>query len=122
MTDKERRLLGFMSAINTDHQVTSLLYALVLDIIHDIVIVRKKQRMDIIKFKECNVVYAENQEEYLKLPAHRNSAGCLTTCWKPNLFERLQILFTGKIWLQILTFNKPLQPLRMQTEKPKLRN
>ena len=74
--------------------------------------------MKVIKFKECNVVYAESQDEYLNLPAHKTENGQLTTCWGLNFHERLQILFFGKIWLQILTFNKPLQPLKMQAKKP----
>ena len=74
--------------------------------------------MKIVKFKECNVTYAENQDEYLDLPAHKAEDGCVTSCWGLNLKERLSVLFTGKIFLQILTFNKPLQPLKMVVKNP----
>ena len=74
--------------------------------------------MDIIKFKECNIVIAENQPEYLNLPAHRSQDGVVTSCWSLNMIERIKVLFSGKLFLQILTFNKPLQPLKLTVEKP----
>ena len=74
--------------------------------------------MDIVKFAECNVTYAENQPEYRPLPALKMEDGEIVTCWKPSIRERLKILFSGKIWLNVLTFNKPLQPLLMSANKP----
>ena len=74
--------------------------------------------MKIIKFKECNVTYAENQPEYLPLPAHKSDDGRVTSCWGLSFFERLRVALTGRIYLQILTFNKPLQPLKMLTNRP----
>ena len=74
--------------------------------------------MDIIRFPECNVVYAENQPEYRPLPALKMEDGEIVTCWKLSIGERLKILFSGRIWLNVLTFNKPLQPLLMSVNKP----
>jgi hypothetical protein len=74
--------------------------------------------MDIVQFKECNVIYAENQPEYLPLPAHRSKDGTVTSCWKMSWKERLRVLFTGKVFLQLLTFNKPLQPQWMTVNNP----
>ena len=73
--------------------------------------------MDIIKFPECNVTYAEDQPEYRPLPALKKEDGEIVTCWQPSIRERLKILFTGRIWLSVLTFNKPLQPLLMSANK-----
>jgi len=73
--------------------------------------------MDIVKFPECNVTYAENQPEYRPLPALKFEDGEIITCWKPSIRERLKILFSGRIWLGVLTFNKPLQPLLMSANK-----
>lgn len=72
-----------------------------------------------IKFKECNVNFAENQDEYNTLPAFKNSSlqGEVVTCWKLTFRERLRILFKGKIWLSLLSFNKPLTPSFMTTKK-----
>lgn len=65
-----------------------------------------------IKFKYCNVVYAENQPEYQNLPALKleTDNGEVISCWKLSFKERLIILFTGKMWLSLLSFNKPLTP------------
>lgn len=74
--------------------------------------------MKIIRFKECNVTYAENQPEYLPLPAHKSDDGRVTSCWGLSFFERLRVALIGRIYLQVLTFNKPLQPLKMVTNRP----
>ena len=74
--------------------------------------------MKVVKFEGCNTVYAENQPEYLPLPAHRSSEGIVTSCWQLSLWERMKVFFTGQIFLQISTFNKSLQPLKMSIENP----
>jgi len=74
--------------------------------------------MKIIKFSDCNCVYAEHQPEYLPLPAHKDEEGIVTSCWRPSFIERLKILVFGRIYLQVLTFNKPLQPLKMAVNNP----
>jgi len=74
--------------------------------------------MDAVKFPQCNVVYAKNQPEYLLLPSHKAKNGTVTSCWEMSIKERLKVLWTGKIYLQILTFNQPLQPQRMDTSNP----
>lgn len=72
-----------------------------------------------IKFPEHNVVFAEDQPEYLPLPACRidSPQGEVITCWKLSFKERLAILFKGCVWLQLLSFNKPLTPSYMTTNK-----
>ena len=72
-----------------------------------------------IKFKGCNTVYARNQPEYLPLVAHKTTDGEVTSCWKLSFFERLQIIITGRIYIQVLTFNEKLQPVRVVVAKPK---
>lgn len=74
--------------------------------------------MNVVKFPECNVTYAEEQPEYQLLPALKMPDGEVVTCWQLSIMERLKILFTGKMWLNILTFNSPLQPLLMSVNKP----
>ena len=71
-----------------------------------------------IEFKEANVVYAKDQPEYLPLPAHRLHDGEVITCWKLTLRERLRVLFKGRLWICIMTFNHPLQPVRPNVHKP----
>jgi len=74
--------------------------------------------MEIIKFKECNVTFAEDQQEYLPLPAHRTKDGEVTSCWKMNFKERIKALFTGKIYIQLLTFNQGLNPQIVSINNP----
>ncbi len=70
------------------------------------------------EFSLQNTVYAEDQDEYLSLPAHRNEDGVVTTCWQMTWFERLQALFTGKVYLRVLTFNQALQPVSVHVINP----
>ncbi len=64
------------------------------------------------------VVYAKDQDEYIPLPACRTRNGVVVTRWRPTVWERLRILFTGNLWLSVWTFNKPLQPVRLDTKPP----
>jgi hypothetical protein len=71
-----------------------------------------------IKFKGANCTFAEDQPEYMDLPAFKDDKGIVISCWKLGFFERLQVLFSGKIWLWLYSFNKPLTPSYMQTTSP----
>lgn len=76
-----------------------------------------------IPFAEANLTVAENQPEYIPLPAHLEKdapEGTLTFCWKLSWRERLQLLLSGKIWHQVLTFRTSLQPQMLLTKKPHL--
>lgn len=75
--------------------------------------------MEVIEFKECNVTYADNQPEYLNLPSHKSEDGVVTSCWKLSFWERVRVAVSGCLFLQVLTFNRPLQPLKMSANKPK---
>jgi len=74
--------------------------------------------MNIIKFDGCNVTFAEGQPEYLPLPAYRSANGIVTSLWKLSLWERIKVVATGRMWLQILSFNRPLLPIKMSASKP----
>jgi hypothetical protein len=64
------------------------------------------------------VTYAKDQPEYIALPCHRSEDGTVTTRWRLSWRERLSIFFTGDLWLQVLTFNHRLQPVKLQTTCP----
>ena len=72
-----------------------------------------------IEFKHQNIVFAENQEDYISLPALKLDTpnGEVITCWKLSFKERVKLLFTGRIWLSILAFNKPLSPSFMAVNR-----
>lgn len=71
------------------------------------------------KFAGSNVVFAENQKEYLPLPAFRNisNQGEVVTCWRISRWARIKLLFTGRIWLSMWTFNHPLTPVLISTKR-----
>lgn len=72
-----------------------------------------------VKFKESNAVYAKDQKEYLPLPAFKydTKEGEVVSCWNLSLMERLRVLFTGRLWVSLMTFNKPLTPSFFTTKK-----
>lgn len=72
-----------------------------------------------IEFPEHNLVYAKNQPEYIPLPVFKDNSpeGQCISCWQLSLVERLRILFTGKLWVSLMTFNKPLTPSFFSTKK-----
>ena len=65
-----------------------------------------------IEFKHQNVVFAKDQPEYQPLPALKigDEMGSVVSCWKMKPTERIKVLFTGKVWLNLASFNKPLTP------------
>jgi len=72
-----------------------------------------------IEFKEYNKVYAKDQSDYLPIPVFESSepSGEIISCWKLSFVERLRLLFTGKIWVCLLMFHKPLTPSFLTTKK-----
>ena len=79
--------------------------------------------MKLVEFPEQTVVYAKDQPEYLPLPAHKvpgSPEGEIVFCWQASWRERFRILFIGKLWHSVLTFNQPLQPQLLATEKPEM--
>lgn len=70
-----------------------------------------------IKFPQHNRVWAEDQPEYLPLPAHTGPQ-VTTTCWRLSWLERVRVALTGRLWLQQLNFGQPLQPQKPSAECP----
>lgn len=70
-----------------------------------------------IRFPEVTVVWAENQPEYLPLPAYTDEERTVT-CWSLSWRERLQLLLTGRMWLSQLNFGGALQAQLPQVESP----
>lgn len=55
---------------------------------------------------------AKDQPDYLPLPVFQDNGqgGRTISCWKLSLKERFILLFTGRLWLCVLNFHRPLQP------------
>lgn len=64
------------------------------------------------------VIYAKDQPEYISLPAWKGPDGKRVTRWKLTFRERIEVLLGGSIWLTILTFKSPLQPVKLETTCP----
>lgn len=81
------------------------------------------QPPQLIEFPEQTVIIAKDQPQYRPLPAYqyRDLEGTIAFCWKLNWRDRLKVLLTGKLWHQVLTFNQPLQPQLLLTDKPKMK-
>jgi hypothetical protein len=78
--------------------------------------------MKALNFKEVNVQAAKDQEQYLTLPGYRDHSveGQFTFCMGLSFRERLRILFRGRIWVGLLTFQGPITPSRFSTKKSDL--
>ena len=74
--------------------------------------------MNAVKFKDCNVEFAKNQKEYKTLPAfYDKENGIVITCYKLSLKDLFKVVFTRKVWLGQMTFNKPLQPQKLSADR-----
>lgn len=75
-----------------------------------------------VRFIEQNATIAKDQPEYLPLPAciESDDAGVVsvTSCWGLTWLERLTLLLTGRVWLRVLTFGHPLQPVLLMAQRP----
>jgi len=76
--------------------------------------------MELLEFEEQTTIFARNQPEYKPLPAHVFSDGRIACCWGLSFMERFRILIFGKVWHQVLTHGRPLQPQLLTTEKPEM--
>lgn len=76
--------------------------------------------MEPVIFEAANVVFGANQPEYKPLPAESRGgkSGEILTCWELSPDELKRIQETGKIWLVVLTFGQPMQPVHLSVEKP----
>jgi hypothetical protein len=77
--------------------------------------------MKIVTFPEQTVVFARDQSRYRPLPAYKakgDAEGRVVCCWRLSFTDRLALLFTGRLWHSVLTFNAPLQPQLLSVWKP----
>jgi len=72
-----------------------------------------------IEFKGQNTIAAKDQPQYKSLPLYKATTiqGECISCWKLSFSERIRLLFTGKIWISMMTFNKPIMPIYPTTKK-----
>lgn len=74
-----------------------------------------------VEFPGVNVVFAKDQPEYIPLPAYKvpgDPKGAIVTKWKLSPEELNKVQETGEIYLSMLTFNQPLQPVLLTVDLP----
>ncbi len=62
--------------------------------------------------------FAKDQPQYISLPSFKCEDGMVVTRWRLDWKERLKLALGGDLWLSVLTFNRPLQPVKLQTHCP----
>jgi hypothetical protein len=72
-----------------------------------------------VEFEHQNIVFAKDQPEYQPLPALRidSPQGEVISCWKMSFKERIKVLFFGRVWISLMSFNKPLTPSYMSVNR-----
>lgn len=70
------------------------------------------------QFPESNQVLAMGQEDYEPMPIHRSTDGRVTCCFRLSPAELEEIARTRTLWIQVLTFNHPFQPIALSTQRP----
>ena len=75
-----------------------------------------------VEFKHQNIVFAKDQPEYQPLPALRLDSpnGEIISCWKLSFKERVKIMFTGRVWVSLMSFNKPLTPSFLSADRKEI--
>lgn len=88
---------------------------------------RKLMQPDVlhtIPFPEADIKIAESQDEYFTIHAwkakvgYQQEKGLTIFCWKIPFWKRVKLLFTGRLWHSVYTFNQPLQPICMSADDP----
>ena len=74
------------------------------------------------KFKHQNIVFGKGQKEYQQLPALKidTPEGNVITCWKLTFWDRIRVLFLGRVWLNLMSFNNVVTPSYMSTDRKDL--
>lgn len=75
--------------------------------------------MTSIEFKEQNVIFAKDQEEYANLPAFAQENGMVTAGWQLESEEITKISKEKCVRITVLNFGRPVQNLSVRVTKPK---
>lgn len=66
------------------------------------------------------IIFAKDQPEYIPLVAEVTPEGMVVTRWRLNEEERVQLLAGVDVYVCLLTFNRPLQPILVTVGPPLL--
>jgi hypothetical protein len=71
-----------------------------------------------IPFPQQTMVLAREQPQYQPLPVYRGDDYEFISCWHLTWWERIKLLFTGRIWHRQKTFSYAYQPVLLEVENP----
>lgn len=60
---------------------------------------------------------AEHQDEYITLPANIHPKGIVCFAFKLNFKDLIKLIFNRKIYIQLLTFGNPMQPIHINVDE-----
>ena len=63
---------------------------------------------------------SKEQPQYITLPAliSHDPSGVVTTRWRLTWIERLRVLLSGNLWVQMMCFHRPTTPVKVLTRQP----
>lgn len=75
-------------------------------------------KMKPVDFPGTNAIFGKDQPQYLPLPAMRlyDEHDTLITCWELSVDEIDAVTKSGRIYISMLNFGRPLTPLRVMAE------
>ncbi len=71
-----------------------------------------------VQFPEANAVLAMSQDEYEPIAVRRFTDGRIACCFRLSDAEIKEIVLTGTLWIQQLTFGRSFQPIALSTQRP----
>lgn len=76
--------------------------------------------MKAVRFPECNTVFAEGNEDhetYAFVDNSKKGNKDIVSCYRLSFLERLLVMVTGRMWVNITSFNGKLHPMRLSIIK-----
>lgn len=75
--------------------------------------------MEQISFKQTNNRLAENGKNPIPVFANDN-LGLVVSCWRPTFLERVKLLFTGRIYVCMMSSKKNVPATRLSVQESEI--
>jgi hypothetical protein len=73
------------------------------------------------EIKDSPILFGKNQPEYQPLPAYKYKDAVIA-CWGLSWKERFKVFFSGRIFVSLKTWNKPLTPSYVSVSFEEIKN
>ncbi len=74
--------------------------------------------MSPVGFPEAKYVLAKDQPQYLPLAVVMAADGTVASCWRLTFWERVKLLWTGRVWVEVMTFHNGFPPIKPSIDRP----